>query len=117
MSGLAFPKQPAKKKRKKHKASILHEGDGTCYLCIRLNGDYRHHDVLHTHHVFGGPNRGLSEAYGLKVRLCLGHHETDPVAVHKNHDTMLLVQQDAQRAFEVEYGHEKFMELFGKNYL
>lgn len=117
MSGLMFPKQPTRKKRKKHKKSILHIKDGTCYLCIKLKGDYRYHTILHEHHIFGGPNRSLSEEYGLKVYLCPDCHELDEAAVHKNHENMLLLQQDAQREFEREYGHDKFMKLFGKNYL
>lgn len=117
MSGLMFPKQPTKKKRKKHKNSILHRKDGTCYLCIKSHRDFRHYSIVHEHHVFGGSNRRLSEEYGLKVYLCPSCHNFGRAAVHTNHANMLILQQDAQRAFEQEYSHEKFMELFGRNYL
>ena len=34
---LKFPKQKAKKKRKKHMKSIIHKTEGTCYLCMLLH--------------------------------------------------------------------------------
>lgn len=71
---MMYPKQKRRKKRKEHKPSILHQKDGTCYLCIKLRKDYRIHPVVHEHHIFGGPNRQISEAKGLKVYLCLEHH-------------------------------------------
>ena len=47
--------------------SIMQE-EGICYLCGSSGID----DMcgLEQHHVFGGPNRKLSERYGLKVYLC-----------------------------------------------
>ena len=114
---MKFPKAKTKKKRKTHKKSILHKKDGTCYLCMRLHNDYRHHAVLHEHHIFGGPNRGISEAEGLKVYLCLGHHEFCPEAVHNNIENMRLLQQDAQREYEKTHTRSEFIELVGRNYL
>lgn len=64
---MMYPKPQRKKKRKKHKASILHCKDGTCYLCMKLKGDYRRYPVVHEHHIYDGPNRQNSEAEGLKV--------------------------------------------------
>lgn len=117
MEMLLFPKTQTKKKRKRHKASILHKKDGTCYLCVKLHGDYRYHKILHEHHVFGGPNRAISEAEGLKVHLCPEHHETGKEAVHTNHEIMRIVQQDAQRAYEKNHTRQQFMKLIGRNYL
>ena len=118
VNGLMFPKIPAKKKRKKHKASILHKKDGTCYLCMKLHGDYTIKKGLQEHHVFGGyANRPISEAEGLKVYLCLWHHEEGPEAVQNNIINNRMVQQDAQRAFERMYSRERFVELFKRNYL
>lgn len=73
MSGLKFPKEETKKKRMSHPASILGSRKGRCYLCGRYT-------QTEEHHIFGGPNRTLSEQYGLKVDLCLecnqfGAHE------------------------------------------
>lgn len=113
---MKFPKPQRRKRRKKHKASILHCKDGTCYLCM-LKGDYRIHPVVHEHHIYDGPNRSISEAEGLKVYLCLAHHTDGPAAVHNNHDNMLLLQQDAQKAYERTHTREEFMQLIGRNYL
>lgn len=116
---LKFPKKTGTKRRKKHKTSILQDrSDGTCYLCVRLHGDYRIHKYREEHHIFpGNPGRKLSEAEGLKVYLCPEHHQTGPEAVHKNQKISRLLQQDAQRAFEKTSSREQFMKLFGRNYI
>ena len=116
---LKFPKETCKKKRRKHKESILQNRmDGTCYLCARLHGDYRIHKYREEHHIFpGNPGRKLSEAEGLKVYLCPEHHRTGPEAVHKNQKISRILQQDAQRAFEKTSSRQRFMELFGRNYI
>lgn len=101
----------------KHKSSILQQKDGNCYLCMKLNGDYRMHTGLHEHHVFGGPNRKISEAEGFKVYLCPDHHLFGADAVHRSAETMALIRQDAQRAYEKTHTREEFMRLIGKNYL
>lgn len=107
-----------KKRRKRHKMSILHTKDGTCYLCMRLHGDYRIHPYTEEHHIFDGTaNRRISEAEGFKVYLCLEHHRTGKEAVHTNHDNMLLLQQDAQREYERDHTREEFLALIGKNFL
>lgn len=117
MDGLMFPKTPTKKKRKVHKKSILHSKDGTCYLCIRIHNDHRIHWTTHEHHIYGGPNRPISEAKGFKVHLCLDHHEFGPEAVHNNIDNLRLLQQDAQREYEKTHTRQQFMQLIGRNYL
>lgn len=114
---MMFPKQKQTKKRKKHKASILQEKDGTCYLCRKLHDDYRKHAVIHEHHVFGGANRSVSEAEGFKVYLCLEHHETGEEAVHRNNEMMRILQRDAQQEYERTHTREEFMRLIGRNYL
>ena len=37
--------------------------------------------------------------------------------VHNNPDLDHKLKADAQRAFEAKYGHKKFMDVFGKNYI
>ena len=37
--------------------------------------------------------------------------------VHFNRELDMRIKQDMQRAFEAKHGHDKFMEVFGKNYL
>ena len=125
---LLFPKQPKKKKRKIHPKSIMHQKDGTCYLCMLLEDDYRLHRVTQEHHgMFGIANRRLSEEYGLKVYLCIEHHLAGAGldAVHSNEDIRRLLEEESQRAFERKYkpmlgktgARKKFYDIFKKNCL
>ena len=100
----------------KHKRSILHKKDGECYLCAKLDHDYRIRRVFE-HHVYGGPNRRISEEEGFKVYLCLKHHTDGPEAVHRNIQNMRLVQRDCQRAYEKTHTRQQFMDLIGRSYL
>lgn len=104
-------------KTKKHKASILHQKDGTCYLCMKLKADYRKHPVVHEHHIYSGPNRKHSEAEGLKVYLCPDHHTVGAAAVHNNYQNMRILQQDGQRVYEKKHTRKEFMSLIGRNFL
>ena len=72
---------------------------------------------LHRHHIFGGGRRDLSERYGLWVWLAPEWHNMSRRGVHFNRELDLQLKQAAQREFEARYGHEKWMELMGKNYL
>ncbi|WP_432334196.1 hypothetical protein [Coprococcus comes] len=74
---MMFPK-PIKKKRKKHKKSIMQpKGDRRCYLCMLLDGDFTYKPYLEEHHVLFGNTHAFAEAEGLKVNLCLEITETD----------------------------------------
>lgn len=80
-----------------------------CYLTGRTYD-------LDKHHCMNGPFRKKAEAYGLWVYL---NHD-----VHmKLHQTpqgqkvAIWLKQQAQEAFERKYGHDKFMEVFKRNYL
>lgn len=99
--------------------SIMHDKtEGTCYLCMLLNNDYRRRAGLQEHHViYGTAGRRLSEKYGLKVYLCLQHHEQGPAAVHNNQTNARILQKKAQKAFEQKYSHEKWMAVIGRNYI
>lgn len=81
-----------------------------CFMCHRT-GD------LHSHHIFGGPNRKWSEKYGLKIWLCPEHHNMSDNGIHFNKALDLQIKQIAQREFEDTYTREEFMRIFGKNYL
>lgn len=116
-TGLLFPKTPAKKKKKRHKPSILQDKNHTCYLCILLNGDHHKHRTLHEHHIFGGPNRIHSEEEGLKVYLCPEHHLTGPAAVHRCQETQNILHQIGQQEFEKTHTREEFRKIFGRSYL
>ncbi len=114
---MMYPKPQKKKKRKCHPRSILHCKDGTCYLCIKLRNDFRIHPAVQEHHIYGGANRAVSEAEGLKVYLCPEHHIFGPEAVHNNIRNMRILQQDGQRAYEMTHTREEFMARIGRNYL
>lgn len=96
--------------------SIMQNKDGCCYMCDLL-GTWQQGYTIEEHHCFGGPNRKLSEKYGLKVYLCPEHHRTGPDAVHQNSDYMQILHEAAQKAFEERYPDKSFREIFGKNYI
>lgn len=91
--------------------------DGTCYLCILLNNDCDRRTTQEHHVVFGTANRKKSESFGLKVYLCLQHHEEGPQSVHMNHEIARMLQRKAQERFEQIYSHELWMKEIGRNYL
>ena len=96
--------------------SIMQQ-DKECYLCRYL---YDHENLINLqvrHCIHGTANRALSELYGLKVYLCINHHTAGINAVHKDRNMDLILIKIAQRKFEEKYGHDKFMEVFKKNYL
>ena len=101
--------------------SIMHnKQDGTCYLCMLLHNDYSRKLVREEHHVpFGRGIRKLSERYGLKVYLCIPHHQHDAgeEAVHRNDTIRRLLDKEAQKAFERHYPNLDFRKIFGKNLL
>lgn len=72
---------------------------------------------LHKHHVFGGPHRQASERWGCWVWLRAEYHNMSDKGVHFDKALDLIVKQDTQERFEKLYGHIKFMEVFGRNYL
>ena len=88
--------------------SILQpDGEKVCFLTgSRVD--------LDKHHIFHGCRRKAADKWGCWV--WLNHH------VHMNiHDsdkeTDRELQRTCQRKFEFLYGHEKFMQVFGKSYL
>ena len=97
--------------------SIMHQKDGSCYLCMRLNLDYDTHKTTEEHHVvFGVQNRTKAEHYGLKVYLCHEHHTEGKYAVHKNYKIVRMLQNEAQMRFEAVHPELDWMSVFGRNY-
>ncbi len=76
-------------------------------------------DNLHKHHIFYGyANRKKSEKWGCWVWLTAEWHNMSNYGVHNGNKRLdLELKQLAQQEFEKRYGHDKFMEEFGKNYL
>lgn len=81
-----------------------------CYLCGRMG-------YLERHHIFGGPNRKLSEKYGLTVHLCRSCHQDSKEGVHFNREKREHLHRIGQQAFEERYPDLSFRGIFGINYL
>lgn len=93
------------------KKSILQNDMSYCFYCGR-------HGSLHKHHIFyGSANRKKSEEYGCFVALCPAHHNMGNEAVHYNKSMDIALKKRCQYRFEELYGHEKFMEVFNRNYI
>lgn len=106
---LMVPK-PIYKKRKPPKIpKIKLQIHKVCYMTGSVDG-------LEEHHIFYGPLRRKSELYGLKVWLRHELHRGDD-GMHFNKELDLILKRMAQQRFEEVYGHQKFMEEFGRNYL
>ena len=84
---------------------LLDTHKGVCYICGGYGSD--------KHHIYLAANRKHSETWGAYVYLCRHHHEK----VHSDKKLKRWLQTEAQEAFESIYGHEKFMETFGRNYI
>ena len=94
----------------KYPKSILTDNLGECYICKTTN-------QVEVHHVFHGANRSNATKYGCVIGLCRQHHTGSKMSVHRNNKIDLQLKQIAQTKFEKIYGHEKFMEVFKRNYL
>lgn len=82
-----------------------------CYVCKTKIG-------LHHHEIFyGSANRKKSIAYGCQVWLCGSHHNLSDEGVHYNKELDIRLKRLAQTEFEASYSHEKFMQVFHKNYI
>lgn len=55
----------------------------------------------------------MADKYGLTVHLCVRCH----TRLHDLGEHDLEMEQIGQQAFEDIYGHERFMQVFGKDYL
>ena len=95
--------------------SIL-QNDKECYIC-RQFGECNTQD-LEDHHIFFGPNRKLSEKYGMKVYLCARHHRGN-ASPHMCRAIDIELKQMAERKFLEHYNKtvEDFITIFGKNYI
>lgn len=115
---IGYPKPKYKKPKRTHPQSILHEKDGTCYLCRKLDHNYQIHRNIEEHHAFpGDPWRQISETHGFKTYLCTAHHRTGPAAVHTDPEMLRIIQRDVQEAFEEAHTREEWMAIMGKSYL
>lgn len=72
--------------------SIMTDDMDACYVCGRPATDY--------HHCMHGPDKKLSEKYGLMVPLCRECHNK---VHHHGGELDRILKQDAQRAFIRKY--------------
>ena len=83
-----------------------------CYLCGSTIGLEKHHCI------HGTAGRKLADKYGLTVMLCPTCHRDGKLGVHGwNSKTDRHLKKLAQKKFEEKYSHDKWMEIFGRNYL
>lgn len=66
---------------------------------------------------FGNDHRKKSKEYGCWIYLTPELHTQSNECVHRNAILDRNLKIMAQERFERLYGHDKFMEIFGKNYL
>ena len=64
-----------------------------------------------------GANRQKADKWGCWVWLSADWHNMSNYGVHFNKELDLKLKKEMQEAFEKKYSHEKFMEVFHKNYL
>lgn len=85
----------------------------TCKICGTTENLARHHVF------YGSANRKKSEQYKdiCVVWLCAKHHNMSSHSVHMDRDMDLALKKETQKRFEEKYGHDKFMEVFHRNYL
>lgn len=70
---------------------------------------------LDLHHCMTGiANRKLADKWGLVVWL---RHDIHMNLHDRDKELEIRLKQDAQRAFEKLYGHDKWMSLFRKSYI
>ena len=81
-----------------------------CYLCGSTPVE-RHHCI------HGTAGRKLADKYGLTVWLCPFHHRDQKHGVHGNAALDRWFKELAQNCVEIVYGHEKWMQVIGRDYL
>lgn len=78
-----------------------------CYITGRT-------DNLDIHHIYTGSRRKAADKWGCWVWLA---HDVHMAAHQSKPEILNQLRQECQERFEELHGHEKFMEVFGKNYL
>ena len=95
--------------KKEKRRSVLTDDLEHCYL----TGS----PVVHIHHVFGGPNRGLSEEDGFIVPLRPDLHNLSGAGVHFDRKLDLYFKRLCQEAYEKTGSREDFINRYGKSWL
>ncbi len=69
---------------------------------------------LDCHHIYHGPRRKAADKWGCWVWL---RHDVHMDLHSRDTDLDRRLKRECQEEFERRYGHQKFMEVFGKSYL
>ena len=105
---MLYPK-PTYKRHRVRVQKIVLQDTKTCYVTGRTD--------VEEHHCIYGKNRKLADKYGLTVWLVAEYHTGE----HGGHNGNLILdtelKQLAQREFEKVYGHDRWMNEFGRDYL
>ena len=80
--------------------------------CIVCNVPY-----ASLHECFGGGNRGLSQYYGMQVRLCEEHHKAGRISAHNDSAFNFLLKHVFQLNFNRWYPNLDFVSIFKRNYI
>lgn len=88
-------------------AKSIMQDEKECYLTGST-------ECLDLHHCFQGSRRQLSDKWGCTVWL---RHDIHMRLHDSDRELDLQIKRDCQKEFERRWGHEKFMEVFGRNYL
>jgi hypothetical protein len=72
---------------------------------------------LDKHHIMRGSRRKAAEKWGCWVWLRHDWHNGAYYGVHNNPTLELQLKKLCQMRFEELYGHDKWMAVFGKNYI
>ena len=95
----------------KKRYSLLTDDMKKCYITGSTQD-------IHIHEVYyGSADRKKSIEYGCCVPLRADYHNMSSHGVHFNKELDLRLKREMQEAFEKKFSHEKFMEVFHKNYL
>lgn len=79
----------------------------SCYFCYSVR-------YLENHHCVGGPNRPISDYFGLMLPVCGKCHDL----LHDTDNSMNReLRAYAQKRFEEVHSYEEWMRIFRKNYL
>lgn len=81
-----------------------------CFITHRTYG-------LHKHHIYGGPNRRISETHGFYIYLIPEYHNMSNKGIHFDKDFDLKVKRLCQAEYEKTHTRQEFMALIGRNYL
>lgn len=95
------------------KQSIVHDywdvSENVCFRCGK-----NRNAGLEKHHVYGGPNRKLSDKDGMWVMLCAECHRTGKDSAHNDAKTMHWLHDKAREAYLDAHTEQEFLERYGR---